>query len=337
MAIAATTGRSATFTERDVRKGITEQIALDTPVTSTVGKDPAPLETITEWEGKIYADRTAAGVIEGYEPVAADYQNNLANKTMFKGRFIKQWRPVAVTKEMKLMGNQYNRPDPLADNIMDKTKELYSDVEFLLLSDTESVAPTAGATASVTRSIPRWISKDNTRFTDTDTTPATAYRTPTASILVSKTNATDVTEPEFAGVITNVALTRRKAGMRFMLVATPLARDWMDGFSRSDKTYTTSAFPVSRFAQKQGTIDREVTFYKSSNGSVEMMTSFDLDSTVHWVLLTPDLVRLAYAQGVKVNNEGASSQIEKRVIDVIYTTKVLNPGAFGKAITGATA
>lgn len=337
MAIAKTTDRSATFTERDVRKGITEIIALDTPVTSTVGKDPAPLETTPEWELKTYASRTAAGVIEGYEPVAADFQNNLSNKAMLKGRFIKQWRPVAVTKEMRLMGNQYNRPDPLQDNIMDKTKEIYSDVEYFLLSDTEAVAPVSGTTASSGRSIPRWISNDNARFTDADTTPTATYRTPAASILVSKAAASDITESEIAGLITNVASTRRKAGLRFMGICTPLMRDVFDGYSRVDKSYTTSAYPVSRFAQKQGTIDREVTFYKSSNGTVELMTSFDLDSTVHFLLLSPDLIRLGYAQGVKVNNEGASSQIDKRVIDVIYVNKCLNPGAHGKAITGATA
>jgi hypothetical protein len=72
MAIAATTGRSATHTERDVRKGVTETIALDTPVTSTIGKDPAPLETTPEWQLKTFASRTTGGVIEGYEPIASD-------------------------------------------------------------------------------------------------------------------------------------------------------------------------------------------------------------------------------------------------------------------------
>ena len=337
MPAAASVNTTATFTERDVRKGVIETIALDTPVTSTLNKAPRPLVTTPEWELKTYAARTAAGVIEGYEPTANDFQNNLANKTMLKGRFIKQWRPVAVTKEMKLMGNQYNRPDPLADNVMDKTKEIYSDVEFFLLSDTESVAPVSGTTASSGRSIFRWLSQDNSRFTDTDTTPATAYRTPAASILVSKTNASDVTETEIGALITSVATTRRKTGLRFVGLCTPLMRDQFDSFSRTDKSYTTSAFPVSRFSQTQGKIDREVTFYKSSNGTVELITSFDLDATVHFALLSPDLFSLGYAQGVKVNNEGASSQIEKRVIDVIYVPECLNPGAHGKVITGATA
>lgn len=337
MAAAATTSTSATFTERDVRKGVIETIALDTPVVSTIAKAPRPLVTTPEWELKTYASRTAAGVIEGYEPQAADFQNNLANKTMLKGRFIKQWRPVAVTKEMKLMGNQYNRPDPLADNVMDKTKELYSDVEYFALSDTECVAPVAGSTASSGRSIFRWLSNNDSRFTDSDTTPAAAYRTPAASILVSKTNASDITESEIGGLITSVSSTRRKSGLRFLGLCTPLMRDQFDSFSRTDKSYTTSAFPVSRFAQKQGSIDREVTFYKSSNGTVELLTSFDLDSSVHFGLLSPDLMSIGYAQSVKVNNEGASSQIEKRVIDVIHVLECLNPGAHGKAITGATA
>lgn len=337
MAIGATTGRTTALTERDVRKGVTEIIALDTPVTSTIGKDPAPLETTPEWELKTFKARNTDGVIEGYEPVAADFQNNMANKTMLKGRFIKQWEPVAITKEMKLMGNLYNEGDPLAANVIDFTKVLYSKVEFTTLSDTEAVAPSAGATASSGRSFFRWISNGDGRFTDSDTTPVAAYRTPAASILVSKAAATDITETEITSLITSVAKTRRKAGLRFMGLCTPDMRDVFDSFSRTDKSFTTTAYPVSRFAQKQGTIDREVTMYKSSNGAVELMTSFDLDSTVHFGLLSPDLLKMAYAQGVKVNNEGNSSQIDKRVIDVIYVLKNLNPGAHGKAITGATA
>lgn len=337
MAYAATTGRSATHTERDVRKGVTEIIALDTPFISSIASDPAPLETTPEWELKTFSSRSKTGVIEGYEPQANDFQNNLANKTMLKGRFIKQWRPVGVTKEHKLMANQYNEGDPLAANVMDFTKVIYSDCEFAALSDDESVAPVAGSTASAGRGILRWISNANGRFTDTDTTPVAAYRTPAASIVVSKATADDVTETEIAAMITSVCNTRRKAGLRFMGLCTPAMRDVFDGMSRTDKSFTTSNYPVARFNQKQGSIDREVTMYKSSNGGVELMTTFDLDSTCHFALLSPDFVRKAYAQGVKVNNEGASSQIDKRVIDVIWVLKNLNPGAHGKVITGATA
>ena len=337
MALAATTGRSTTFTERDVRKGVTEIIALDTPFISSIGADPAPLETTPEWQLKTFSARSKDGQLEGATPADSDYQNNLANKGMLKGRFIKQWRPVGVTKEMKLMGNQYNEGDPLAASVVDFTKTIYSDAEYFALSDDESVAPVAGSTASKGRGILRWLSYDNSRFTDTDTTPAAAYRTPTGSILTSKAAASDITESEISALITSVAKTRRKAGLRFMGLCTADMRDVFDSYSRTDKSFTTSAYPVSRFSQTQGTIDREVTMYKSSNGSVELMTSFDLDSTCHFALLSPDLVKKAYAQGVKVGVEGVSTQVDKRIIDVIWVLKCLNPGAHGKAITGATA
>lgn len=337
MAIAATTGRSTTHTERDVRKGVTETIALDTPFISTIGADPAPLETTPEWQLKTFSDRRKEGVVEGTDPSSSDYQHNMDNKAMLKGRFIKQWRCVGVTKEQKLMANQYNEGDPLAANVMDFTKVLYSDAEYFALSDDESVAPVAGTTASEGRGVMRWISVDDSRFTDTPTAPTAAFRTPTGSILTSKAAASDITESEIAALITSVAKARRKAGLRFMGFCTPEMRDVFDNYSRTDKSFTTSAYPVSRFAQKQGTIDREVTLYKSSNGSVELMTSFDMDSTIHFALLSPDLVKKAYAQGVKVNVEGANSQSDKRVIDVIWLLKCLNPAAHGVATSRATA
>jgi hypothetical protein len=48
-------------------------------------------------------------------------------------------------------------------------------------------------------------------------------------------------------------------------------------------------------------------------------------------LATPALPQAAPVSQTQVG------QIDKRVIDVIYVLKCLNPGAHGKAITGATA
>jgi hypothetical protein len=332
MPAAATTGRSATFTERDVKKGITEMIAMDTPFTSTVAKrGPRPLETTPEWEMKTYAAPRKTGVVEGYKPGANDFENNLGNKFMLKGRFIKQWRPVAVTKEMQLMGNQYNRPNALQDNIVDKTKELYVDVEAFCLSDLESVVPAAGVTASSGRGLFRWLSNENDRFSDAATTPVAGARTPATSIIGGKAAASNVQEADVSALITSVAKIRKAAGRRFMGLCTPEMRDRFDSFSKTDDTYTTTSYPVSRFAQKQGSIDRQITFYKSANGAVELMTSFQLDEDVHFGLVTPDLVEIRYAQPVLLNpDHSTSAQVKEREIDVIYVLECTNPQAHGK-------
>lgn len=339
MAYAATTGRAAANIEKDVRKQVIEQIAMDTPFTSSiVKKGPKPLETTPEWQVKTYASPSKTAVVEGTKPGTSDFQNNLSTRKHLKGRFIKLWRPVAVTKEQKLMGGLYNGHGTLADNILDKTKELNVDVEYQSLSDDEATAPSAGVTASSGRSLFRWISNDNARFTDTDTTPDSSLRTSSSAIVVSKTNASDVAEPEIQGMITAVATARKKAGMRFMGLCPPLMRDQFDSFSKLDKQATSSAYPVSQWNQTVGTINREVTFYRSSNGSVELITSFQMDSTVHFGLITPDMVEIRYAQGVMVNPDtSSSSQVDEREIDVIYVLECLNPQAHGKVITGATA
>jgi hypothetical protein len=205
----AATG-SANFTERDVAKGFIEQINMDCPLTTMIPKKPAPLTSIHEWQLKTYTASRATGTIEGVKPVEGDFENNQLNKTMLASRFIKQSRAVSVTKEAKLMANQYSVANPLADNLADMTAVLYMDVETFLASDTEAVPPTQGSVASSTRSIGRWLSQANGRFTDTATTPVITARTPAASILVSRTTtsgtSTDITRPPSRPVSDSSAL-----------------------------------------------------------------------------------------------------------------------------------
>lgn len=341
MAAAATTGTSATHTERQVLSGFQTLIAMKTPFRAKIPTGPKPMVTTPEWECRTYHDAQKTGYIEGQIPAAADAQNNLSTKTILKGRFIKQLRHVAVTKEMKLMGNQYNEGDPLGANIKQATEELYVDVESAIASDDEAVVPAAGATASVSRGIFRWLSNADGRMTETTTRPDSAYRTPAAHIVVSKATADDVTEVEVRGLITQVAKSRKDDGLRFLGVCTPEMRDRFDDFSRTHTGATTSDREdqaVYRFAQQQGTINREITLYKSSNGRIELMTCHRLDSTVHFGLLTPEHLMLGYAQGVTVNPESSpSAQINMREIDVIYVTMPGCLNSHGKIITGATA
>jgi hypothetical protein len=118
-------------------------------------------------------------------------------------------------------------------------------------------------------------------------------------------------------------------------------RDRFDDFSRTGTGETTDTREdqmVYRFAQQQGTVNREITLYKSSNGRIELMTCHRLHSTVHFGLLTPDHLELGYAQGVMVNPESSpSAQVNHREIDVIYVLMPRCLNSHGKIITGATA
>jgi len=341
MAAAATTGTSSTHTERQVLSGFQTLIAMKTPLRAKIPTGPKPMVTTPEWEARTFHDAVTTGYLEGQIPAVADAQNNLGTKTMLKGRFMKLLRNVAVTKEMRLMGNQYNESDPMGANIKQATEELYVDVETQIADDDECVVPSAGATASVGRSLFRWLSNADGRLTETTTRPDSAYRTPAAHIVVSKAAAADVTEVDVRGLITQVAKSRKDDGLAFLGVCTPEMRDRFDDFSRVHTGATTSTREdqaVYRFAQTPGTINREITLYKSSNGRIELMTCHRLDSTVHFGLLTPEHLKLGYAQGVVVNPESSPSpQVSHREIDVIYVLMPLCLNSHGKIITGATA
>jgi len=341
MAAAATTGTSSTHTERQVLSGFQTLIAMKTPLRAKIKTGAKPLTTTPEWECRTYHDPQKTGYTEGQIPAVADAQNNLSTKTMLKGRFIKQLRNVAVTKEMKLMGNQYNEGDPLAANIKQATEELYVDVEYAIASDDECVVPAAGVTASSGRSLFRWLSNADGRMTETTTRPDSTYRTPSAHIVTSVATAADVTEVQVRGLISSVATSRKDDMLRFVGVCTAAMRDRFDDFSRVHTgaiSDTREDQAVYRFAQQQGTVNREISLYKSSNGRIELMTCHRMDSTVHFGLLTMEHLEIGYAQGVVVNPESSpSAQVNHREIDVIYVLMPRCLNSHGKIITGATA
>lgn len=323
---------------RDVRNSFIIQIGMETPVTSRTSKAPKPMSTTPEWTIKKYAAASSAGTIEG---VAPDYssvaENNFANKSILLGRFQKPSRFPSVTEETKLMVKQYAVPgDAMQDNVADKGLELHRDIEFTFLSDNESVPAAAGSTASKTRGMPRWVSYDDNRFTDAGTTPAIAYRTPSGSILISKSTAASVTEDNLQSVILSIATARKKTQGDWWAVCQPAMKQAVSKFTRLDPDVSSSVFAVRRFNQTKGdTISMNVTTYDSDFGSISFMTSFWLDASVWFLLLDMDMVELGYAKPPTYKLLPDDGSSDRGLWNAIIVAECLNPQAHGKAITGA--
>lgn len=325
---------------RDVRETFIQLIGMETPVTSQMKKAPKPMSSTPEWQVKTFASAVTTGVIEGTAP---DYssvgENNYANKTMLLGRFQRLARFPYVSKEANLLGVQYAvKSDAFQDNVKDKGVELHRDIESTALSDNESVLAVAATTASKTRGIPRWVSKDDNRFTDSGTTPAFAYRTPSGSIVASKSAATDVTEDNITTIVTSVASTRKRAKNNWIGVCQPAMKVQFTSFTKTaDAGSSNATYPVRRFNQESGdTITMNVTRYESDFGPIDLLVSFLMDTSVHFLLLDMDMVELGYAQApsfVELPFDGSS---RKGLWDALIVTECLNPQAHGKVITGAT-
>jgi hypothetical protein len=332
---------TTTIRERDVRKNPIIAIGTECPFVARLPKGAAPMSSLYEWERKTYATPSNDGVIEGYVPGTsdADFQNNIAQRTLLKGRFQKFWRNVRVTKEAQLMVNQFTvAKDVLTDNTSDKLIELHRDIESTCLKDQESVAPAAGTTASKIRGAPRWLSNANGRFTDSDTTPASGNRTPDDSILENEATASTVSEDDVRGVLTSVATSRMKDSTGFLGVCRPLMRNQFTTFSLTDKNGSTSSnYPLRRWNGKENEVTAKVTRYNSDFGTVDLITSFLLDTTVHLLMLDLESWEIKYAQAPKITPLPFDGAGEKRMIDAILVLACLNPQANGKATSEATA
>lgn len=110
-------------------------------------------------------------------------------------------------------------------------------------------------------------------------------------------------------------------------------------FTRTDLNgQSSSTFPVRRFNQTAGaTITMNVTRYESDFGNIDLMTSFQMDSSVLFLLLEMDCVEMGYAQEpkfVELPFDGAS---QRGMVDALIVIEALLPNANGKVITGATA
>ena len=341
MSIALDTSFSATQRVRDVRPTFIQQIAMKTPVLSRLAKAPKPMSSTPEWPIKTYSAPVLTGVLDGVDPdFTAVGENNLANKAMLLGRYQASARYPAVSKFGNLLAKQYAVPtDAMQDNVKDKTLEHHVDIESVILSDNESVLQISNTTASLTRSIGRAISNANSRFTDTATTPPTAYRTPATSIVVSKATASAVLESDIQGLTQSVAIARKEALTSFWGVCKPEMKAQFTNFTRTDLNGSSSStFPVRRFNQAEGgTITMNVTRYESDFGDIDLTVNYRLDPSILFLLLDMDMVEIGYAQAPKYEEFPFQGGIRRGMVDSIYVCEVLNPQSHGKIITGAVA
>lgn len=329
---------ATTVRERDVRKSPIIAIGTKCPVQARIPKGPQLLSSTPEWERKTYDTPSTTGVVEGATPSESDYQNNLAQRKYLKTRFIKLWRNVRVTKEAKLMVNQFTvKGDPLTDNVTDKLIEINRDVEKFVTSDDEAVPPTDGSVASKSRGGLRWLSVDDSRFTDSDTTPTAAVRVSTDAVVGSKAAASDVTETDVRNMLTAVAIARQEDSTAFLGVCSPAMRNAFTGFSLTDKSGSSSTnFPLRRWNGKENEVSARVTRYNSDFGPIDLITSFLMGTNCHLWMMDLASWEIRYAQAPMVAplpNDGAS---DKRMIDVIFALACLNPQANGKATTLST-
>lgn len=326
---------------RDVRKSFIMQIAMESPVISMMKKAPKPTSNIVEWPLKTYSAPRTTGVVDGTDVTSDEYENNQANKTMLGGRYQHFRRVPAVSNEADVMEQYGGVTDPMMDNVTDKTLEIWRDLEATILSDNESVASATGV-ASLLRGITRWLSNANARFTDTQTTPAAAYRTPVTSIVTGKALAANVSEDDFLNLLLNVSKARLKS-TTLLGICTPDMRARADSYTRTDEKTTATNAPVYRFNHSDASeVSFEVKRFSSSQGNMDLMTHYylpnDVDGNpVHVIALDKEKVEVGTVKAPAFRELPDLGGGRRGIIEAKIVLECLAPNAHGIIKAGATA
>ena len=324
-----------THQKRDVRATAIEKIAMKSPVFSGLKKSPKPKSSTPEWVIKTFADADATAVAEKDVDTSTDLENNAANRAILKSRYHKRRRVPAVGDVADVADERYTDGTTLfKDNVKDKMKELYVDCETIVLDDNEAVAGSGASTASETRGAARWLSNAAARFSDSDTTPAAGYRTPTGSVLSGKAAPSNITEDQVEDVLQSIAETRKDEMERALkCLVSPAMRRRFGKFTRLDETETSTAMPLRRFNQKEGILDRRVRKYISDFGEVDLMTHYRLPSNVHFLALDMDALELGVLRAPRFKELEDRGAGPVGIVDVIFVLMCLNPAAHGGAFT----
>ena len=325
--------------ERDVKPSFTMQIAMKYPFVGRLKKAPKPKSNIIEFPLKTFDAPKTTGVIDGVDITENDIENNQSNRTMLANRYQKIWRVPGVSDEAEDIQQYAVMGSAMQDNVRDKTLELWRDFEATIKSDNESVA-SANGVASLLRGLTRITSNADACFTDAATTPASAYRTPTGSIITGKAAATNVTEDDLLALILSISKARFEEN-DILCICTPDMRLRADKFSRTDENYSSSTFPVYRFDQKkEGEIKFAVKKFESSAGSADLMTDYymPLDhggQAVHLLACVPELLELGTIRAPRFRLLEDRGGGPRGICDAKLTLEYLAPNGLGVIKAGA--
>jgi hypothetical protein len=328
----------ATRRIRDVRPTAIQVIAMKTPVFSAARKGLKPMHSTPEYPVKTFNAPVITGTVER-DITEADITNNVANTDHLKSRFHMNRKVVGATKTANVLGKLYaDTATIVASSAKDAFLEMNVEFEAVTLADQEAVPGVTNTVASVTRGLPRLCSNADARFTDTATTPPTAYRTPAGNIMAGVANANTVKEDDVEGLLASAATVRNgDPEGNWIGLCSPAMRRQFGTFTRLDTNATTTAMPLRRFNGTEGVINRKVRKYLSDFGDLDLITAYRMDAVVHFMAYDQNLVDIGVAQApVKrdLEDRGAGPV---SLIDAIWVCMGLNPKDFVKITSVGTA
>jgi hypothetical protein len=320
--------RSQVGKREDLADYISLVDAKDTPFVAMAPKGSKPGNTLLQWQADNMPATATTGTVDGTDVTSGDYQNLNSGRAILSNYVQIFRRPVRVSPLSVDVSIVAGLKDELAGMVAKGISLLKRDMEATFLSANDGQADN-GTNPYLTKALGTWIS------TTGGSVPAvaSAFRTPSASIVGGSAASTTLDESMVQGLLTSIYGQTGTFRDYDGIVGTSVKRAFTNLlFTTSQNANTNTASSIRTFNREADseTFLSSVDVFEGDFGRIRLHPDAFLPAAYKGYVIPMDLCEIRYSSLPEVKDLPDYGGGPARLIEAVAGLVVKNPLAFGK-------
>ena len=320
--------RSQVGKREDLADYISLVDAKDTPFVAMAPKGSKPGNTLLQWQADNMPATAITGTVDGTDVTSGDYQNLNSGRAILSNYVQIFRRPVRVSPLSVDVSSVAGLKDELAGMVAKGITLMKRDMEATFLSANDGQADN-GTVPYITKALGSWIS------TTGGSVPAvaSAFRTPSASIVGGSAASTTLDESMVQGLLTSIYGQTGTFRDYDGIVGTSVKRAFTNLlFTTSQNANTNTASSIRTFNREADseTFLSSVDVFEGDFGRIRLHPDAFLPAAYKGYVIPMDLCEIRYSSLPEVKDLPDYGGGPARLIEAVAGLVVKNPLAFGK-------
>jgi hypothetical protein len=320
--------RSQVGKREDLADYISLVDAKDTPFVAMAPKGSKPGNTLLQWQADNMPATAITGTVDGTDVTSGDYQNLNSGRAILSNYVQIFRRPVRVSPLSVDVSIVAGLKDELAGMVAKGITLMKRDMEATFLSANDGQADN-GTVPYITKALGSWIS------TTGGSVPAvaSAFRTPSASIVGGSAASTTLDESMVQGLLTSIYGQTGTFRDYDGIVGTSVKRAFTNLlFTTSQNANTNTASSIRTFNREADseTFLSSVDVFEGDFGRIRLHPDAFLPAAYKGYVIPMDLCEIRYSSLPEVKDLPDYGGGPARLIEAVAGLVVKNPLAFGK-------
>ena len=302
--------------------------AKDTPFVAMAPKGSKPGNTLLQWQADNMPATAITGTVDGTDVTSGDYQNLNSGRAILSNYVQIFRRPVRVSPLSVDVSIVAGLKDELAGMVAKGITLMKRDMEATFLSANDGQADN-GTVPYITKALGSWIS------TTGGSVPAvaSAFRTPSASIVGGSAASTTLDESMVQGLLTSIYGQTGTFRDYDGIVGTSVKRAFTNLlFTTSQNANTNTASSIRTFNREADaeTFLSSVDVFEGDFGRIRLHPDAFVPAAYKGYVIPMDLCEIRYSSLPEVKDLPDYGGGPARLIEAVAGLVVKNPLAFGK-------